>query len=93
MTRNTDKKPKAQDLLELGKFYYLNGKLPQARKEFERAAEINSKNADVHYNLGLVYESQNDRVNAQDSYERALEIDPKHSLSRKHLNKLIGLKD
>jgi Flp pilus assembly protein TadD len=88
-----DKKngPKLEDLLEMGKFYFFNGKLPQARQEFERAAELDPKSAEVFYNLGLVCESQNDLETAQTAYEKALSLDANHVLSRKHLNKLIGL--
>jgi Tfp pilus assembly protein PilF len=85
------KGPSIQDLLEMGKFYFLNGKLPQAREEFERAGALDPKSADVHYHLGLVFESQNERESAQSAYEKALALDANHALARKHLNQLIGL--
>jgi len=83
--------PTHLDLIEMGKFYFLNGKLDQAKKEFDRAVEIKPSSADAFYNLGLVYESQNNLVSAQESYEKALSLDEKHALAKKHLNKLIGL--
>jgi Tfp pilus assembly protein PilF len=84
---------KHETLVELGKFYFLNGKYKESLKEFEKALEINEKSPDIHYHMGLVYESQNNRDLAQDAYELALKYDPKHKLARKHLNKLIGLVD
>jgi len=58
-------RPNHLDLIELGKFYFLNGKLNQAQIEFERAAQINASSSEAYYNLGLVYESKNDRQSAQ----------------------------
>jgi len=58
--------PTHLDLIEMGKFYFLNGKLDQAKMEFDRAVEIKPSSADAFYNLGLVYESQNNLVSAQE---------------------------
>jgi len=86
------KKQKNKDTyVELGKFYFLNGKYEQALKEFQKALELNERDSEVHYNMGLIYESRNERDNAQDAYEAALSFNPKHALARKHLNHLIGI--
>lgn len=91
MSKNENPKEKRETIVELGKFYFLNGKYEQAMREFNKALEINPKDADIYYHMGLICESRNKRDEAQDAYEQALEYDSKHFLARKHLNHLIGI--
>ena len=78
-------------MIEMGKFYFLNGKYPQAIAEFKKALEIEPNSAEIYYNLGLIYETQNKLNEAHQMYEQALSINPKYSLAKQHLNKLIGI--
>ena len=40
---------------------------------------MNPKNADLYYNLGLVFHQQGDLEAAAAEYKKAIEIDPQHS--------------
>ncbi|HOW27279.1 MAG TPA: tetratricopeptide repeat protein [Elusimicrobiota bacterium] len=84
-------KKQGNDIIELGKFYFLNGKLDEALQEFNKALALEPHNAEIHYNLGLIHESKNDRDKAQESYKTALSFNPAHKLSQEHLNRLIGI--
>ena len=79
------------EIIEMGKFYFLNGKYDNAIDEFNKALEINPGNAEVYYHLGLIFENRNMSAEAQDMYEKALSINPNMKLAREHLNKIIGL--
>lgn len=80
-----------EDLLELGKFYFLNQKYDKAIAEFQKALEINDQNAETCYNLGLAYETKGQFDRARELYEKALSINPNHKLAQEHLNKLLGI--
>lgn len=80
-----------QELIELGKFYFLNQKYDEAIKEFEKALKINSKSPQLYYNLGIVYEAKNMIEKASEMYRRALELDPNYTFAKEHLDKLIGV--
>ncbi|MFH1540959.1 MAG: tetratricopeptide repeat protein [Elusimicrobiota bacterium] len=79
------------DLIELGKFYFISGKYDEAIEMFEKVVEINPKNSDAYFNMGVVKEANNDFVGAKKMYEKTLEIVSDHKTAREHLNKLIGL--
>ena len=81
------------ELMELGKFYFLNNKHDEAIAEFEKIIAINSKNAEAYYNIGLIKETRNDFAGAKDMYSQALNIEPDYKAARERLNKLIGLED
>ncbi|OIO72550.1 MAG: hypothetical protein AUJ85_09745 [Elusimicrobia bacterium CG1_02_37_114] len=88
-SKDSDKPEEA--LLEMGKFYFVNGKYDQAIDELKKAIEINSGNPEIYYNLGLVYESRNQPEEAKKMYKKAIAISPKYKLAKEHLDKLIGL--
>jgi len=81
-----------KDSLELGKFYFLNGKYKEAIANFNRVLEINKSNEEALYNLGLIYENQNQKDIAVKMFERAVGINPDYKIAQQHLNKLKGLK-
>jgi len=85
-----DRKEKAEKLIELGKFYFLNEKYNEAIKRFKEASKIDEKNAEIYYNLGVVYESKNLPDEASQMYTKALELNPGHQLASKHLEKIVG---
>ena len=45
-----------------------------------------------HYNLGLLLKGNGDKVNAEASYRRALEIDPNHTDAHWNLSTLLESK-
>ncbi len=83
-------KDKELDLIEMGKFYFLNHKYGEAIDEFQKAAKLNPKNPDIYYNLGLLYETKNMKQEAKQMYTKALELNEKHKLAGEHLDKLVG---
>jgi len=85
-----DQKEKVEKLIELGKFYFLNEKYDEAIMKFKEAAKIDEDNAEIYYNLGIVYESKNLPEEASHMYTKALELNPGHKLASKHLEKIVG---
>jgi Flp pilus assembly protein TadD len=88
------KKPiseKELDLIEMAKFYFMNSKYDEAIEELNKVLEVNPKNAEAYYNLGLIYEHKNQKEDARNMYEKALNIDPEYKLAREHINKLMGI--
>ncbi len=88
---NEDENSVEQELIELGKFYFLNQKYDQAIEEFQKVIKINSKNPLVFYNLGIVYEAKNMIEKASRMYRRTLELKPDHVFAKEHLDKLVGI--
>jgi len=85
-----NRKQKVEKLIELGKFYFLNEKYDEAIEKLKEASKIDEKNAEIYYNLGVVYESKNLPDDASQMYTRALELNPSHELASKHLEKIVG---
>lgn len=81
-----------EDLLESGKFYLASNRNSAALKAFNKVIEKDPNNFEAYYHLGLVYEQKNDFQTAKQMYEKCLKINPNHTLSKKQLHKLIGLK-
>ena len=79
------------DLIEAGKFYFVNGKFDKAIEEFNKALKLNPNDPEIYYNLGLAYESKSKLDEARKMYEKAVEINPNYSLAKQHLSKLIGI--
>jgi tetratricopeptide (TPR) repeat protein len=79
------------NLIELGKFYFVNNKFDEAIAEFKKVLEVNPSNAEVYYNIGLIKEVSNLPNEAKDMYSKALAIRPDYKIARDRLNKLIGV--
>ena len=79
-----------QDLLELGKFYFLNKKFEKAIEVFKKALKEDTINAEITYNLALAYEAVNDLDNAHIFYKKTIALNPEHKLAGEHLRKLVG---
>ncbi len=82
---------RGQELIELGKFYFLNQKYDAAIRDFEKALKIDPNNPEIYYNLGIVYEAKNMNEKAGEMYRRALELNPDYTFAKEHLDKLIGV--
>jgi len=90
IARIKDQKEKVEKLVELGKFYFLNEKYDNAISKFKEAIKIDENNAEIYYNLGIVYESKNLPEEASQMYMKTLELNPGHQLASKHLEKIVG---
>jgi tetratricopeptide (TPR) repeat protein len=90
ISRIRDQKEKVEKLIELGKFYFLNEKYDEAISKFKEAVKIDENNAEIYYNLGIVYESKNLPEEASQMYTKALDLNPGHKLASKHLEKIVG---
>ncbi len=83
-------KSKLEDLLEAGKFSFLNENYDEAIKYFQKILKKDSQNAETYYNLGIVYEAKNMLKEAKEAFNKTLEINPKYKLAEEHLAKLVG---
>ena len=89
--RNKDDRKNEAELVEMGKFYFVNMKYDHAITEFNRALELNRENPEIYYNLGLAYEGKSDRDSAREMYEKALVINPEYAIAREHLDRILGI--
>ncbi len=83
-------KKRVEELIEQGKFYFLNKQYDEALSEFQKALRLDPGNARILYNLGIIYESKEDTEIAKTFYTKALAIEPKLEEAQKHLSKLVG---
>jgi len=81
---------KDDDLMDLGKFYFLNKKFENAKEMFLKALKAIPNDHEAAYNLGLCYEAMNDIENAIIFYKKTLEINKDCKLANDHLQKLVG---
>lgn len=61
---------------ELGKCYKARFKQAEARSELKRATELDNNCAEAWYELGAIYEKDNDFQMAVDAYEKYLALAP-----------------
>jgi Tfp pilus assembly protein PilF len=64
-----------------------------AKKAWEKAATLNPKNAEAHYNLGFWYLAQNpaQEAKAKIEWQKVIDIDPKSEMAtnvKQHLDSL-----
>lgn len=84
-------KTKEEELLELAKFYFLNSKFDEAKKNFDKVLEINPLNSQAYCNLGLIFEHKKDYEQAKQMYKKTLDIDETNKVAKEHLDKITGL--
>ena len=60
----------------LGAMYWLDGRIDEARTEYEKALALNSNEEMAHNNLGLIYAQKGDYQNAINEYQAELKINP-----------------
>jgi tetratricopeptide (TPR) repeat protein len=70
------KEDEVQKLLADGVELWRQKKGPEAIDRFEQVVRLDPHNAEAHFNLGIVYESANNLVEAAASYKRASEEFP-----------------
>ena len=75
--------------------YYLpqafGGGVDLAMKDFRKAIELNSKNAEAWLWLGVALRKANQPAEAQKAFERSLEINPDRVWAKQQLEKTAGL--
>jgi predicted Zn-dependent protease with MMP-like domain len=67
--------PSAEVACEIGHLFLATDQIDVARGWFERAAEINPEDADVHHGLGLAAELEGDDAAKRSAWLRTLELD------------------
>ncbi|MCS7231586.1 MAG: tetratricopeptide repeat protein [Elusimicrobiota bacterium] len=87
------KEKNKEELFETGKFYLINNRYDEALKIFESLLEEDKNDVEVLYHIGLVKEAKNELKEAKDIFLKVLELQPKHKLAKKHLDKLLGISD
>ncbi|MDG1492965.1 MAG: type IV pilus biogenesis/stability protein PilW [Luminiphilus sp.] len=68
--------------VELARQYIGRGDWENAKRNLELANNIDSDNPSVHEAFGLVYQSTGEYKRAENSFKRALQLDPKFSRAR-----------
>ncbi len=80
-----------ENLIELGKFYYINKKFDEAMEQFVKALDLDPDNEQVLMSIGLIHEVHNEPEKAKEVYQKILKKNPENSAARDKLNKLSGL--
>eukprot|EP00929_Paragymnodinium_shiwhaense_P077543 TRINITY_DN39933_c0_g1_i1.p1 TRINITY_DN39933_c0_g1~~TRINITY_DN39933_c0_g1_i1.p1 ORF type:complete len:927 (+),score=173.35 TRINITY_DN39933_c0_g1_i1:112-2781(+) len=75
-------------LLEIGCGFLEKKELKQASEALKRALSYNCRNADIHFNMGVMYAEKEKWQRAKTSYELALQFDPKHATALNNLGVL-----
>jgi len=73
---------------EMGDHLSKKGKSEEAIKNFERALEINQKDAYCHHMLGILYEKKGDKKKAEEHHAKAAELDPGNKVYQKNTKKM-----
>lgn len=68
-----------QELYDLGKRLFDEGKLGEAEPILKEVIALNSRYADVHNKLGIISNLQGDLRKAAEYFEKALEINPRYT--------------
>ena len=68
-----------QELYELGKKLFDEGKLGEAEPILKEVITLNPRYADVHNKLGIIYNLQGDLRRAAEYFEKALELNPRYT--------------
>jgi type IV pilus assembly protein PilF len=76
---DSEQRRRASIRLELAAGYYQQGNYPQALEELRSALATDPNFAQAYGLLGLVYMDMNDRVRADESFQRALRLAPEDS--------------
>jgi tetratricopeptide (TPR) repeat protein len=75
-------------LNKLGESFLQADKIKEARAVLEMDAEFNPQSAWGTYLLGVAHEADGDKEKARADFQKALELNPKNGMARKHLEGL-----
>src|SRR5437868_4767112 len=67
-------KRQAQTLIDQGKELYKNDQDEQAVKVFKQAAALDQSNPEAHLRLGMAYAALEQKVDADESYKKAIDL-------------------
>jgi tetratricopeptide (TPR) repeat protein len=70
----------------LGTIFLQEQKITEAHTEFDTILEKDPNNADAHYGLGVIYETQGDLIRARSEWRKAIRLNPVHPGARAKLN-------
>ncbi len=70
----------------LGTIFLMEGKVDEAKAEFDTILEKEPNSADAHYGLGVIYETQGDLIRSRAEWRKAIRINPVHPGARAKLN-------
>ena len=65
-------------------------RVQEAFVEFQKAVEIDPKNADIHYALGHVYYQRGNNLEAAREFKTVLQLDPEYSAAHNFLGQVYG---
>jgi Flp pilus assembly protein TadD len=85
--------PSLQDKFQMAVKAFDAGNYAEAQSGFEMLAQKAPQHAQLHYNLGVVFEKQGNLAKAQAAYEQALKLAPGHKPSLLNLGKVYRLQD
>lgn len=75
----------------LGRTYLNEGKLSEARHQYEAILKSDPNFADAHYYLGRIYSEQNDFDRAEGAYRRTIDLAPSSAKAYERLAHLYGV--
>lgn len=78
-------------LLELAAFYFESGKLEASEHFFFRALDLAPEHVGAHYNLGIVYATQNRLEEAIGKWQDVLSIVPEHEEAMQSIERARGM--
>ncbi|RKX65571.1 hypothetical protein DRP44_06035 [candidate division TA06 bacterium] len=77
-----------KELIEEGKFYFLNQKYNEALQYLNKALEKDPANIEVLYTIGIIYESINNPDKALEYFKKVIKIDPQHEDAIIHIHSI-----
>ncbi|MCD6246651.1 tetratricopeptide repeat protein [candidate division WOR-3 bacterium] len=77
-----------KELIEEGKFYFLNQKYNEALQYLNKALEKDPENIEVLYTIGIIYESINNPDKALEYFKKVIKIDPQHEDAIIHIHSI-----
>src|SRR5687768_46132 len=78
-----------ENYIQLATSYLAENDLPNTKRSLANAAEIDNNNSDVHATWGLVYATEGETQLADESFQRALRINPANSKARNNYSAFL----
>lgn len=87
----SDEAKKIENIIEVGKFYFINKKYREALEQFESCLSLDPENEEILLSIGLIHEINNEVEEAKNTYKKILKKNPDNKSAKEKLNKLSGL--
>ena len=78
----------AENYLQLGKLYFLNGDYVDASDAYQRGLKIDPRDVSMLFNYAVNREAQNEQDGAKELYLEILSIDPNNKATQERLDKI-----